>query len=483
MLRQLRRIAHGWRAEKADTLLTALVFLLFAALLSLTLMFSGGSAVAEKLSQTIPFNFRYENRFLFGPRYQASRGEPYLNLRDFAEAAPEDYLKTMGRMLDGFEELGHDARVSSYNYGIYLNLYCSRFPAEDETAPEDGFTSGFDRFFGASGLRFFEDNGLELLSNSNPDGFNEDGIFVPDTCLVPASDGKSTRPMQPGDRVYFYTSSGEYIRTLTVQGVYHFQKKFDYNYGEDVFFNSGCSVILNDTIRSSFLNNPADVSVMEPRINYPIFRVIDYRDFDGFRQRMQSFYSEFRAWCIENEVNMPALFPIAPQFQNVLRSAQSMSRLYSIVLIVVAGMLVVLMAGLLYYLISKKKREMFLYFSLGAKKREIARHYGLHYGALALPAAILGCVPGILLNGALSSKVSADTLSLQEALLRYSNNGQIITRSLKTVSFFDRDPATLARASLLAVAGTTALAVLIGVIGAARLLRGNLRDFARGSES
>ncbi|MBQ1406482.1 MAG: hypothetical protein IIZ00_09770, partial [Oscillospiraceae bacterium] len=59
----------------------------------------------------------------------------------------------------------------------------------------------------------------------------------------------------------------------------------------------------------------------------------------------------------------------------------------------------------------------------------------------------------------------------------------IITRSLKTVSFFDRDPATLARASLLAVAGTTALAVLIGVIGAARLLRGNLRDFARGSES
>ena len=481
MMRRLRRIIRGWFAEKADTLLTALVFLLFAALLSLTGMFNGGDAVAEKLSQTIPFHFRYENIFFLSPHYTFELDNPYLNNLDFAKEEPELYAETINRMMDGFDRLGRDENVTYYNYNLYLTAVCVPLSAEDDTAPEDGFNNSLNQLFGVSSLRFFEENGLMLLSNTNPSGFNEDGIFVPDTSLVVGADGE-LRKMQPGDRWYCYTSTGDYIRTLTVQGVYHFQKKFDYNYGDDIFFNSGAPIVSNETLRRSFLCHTDDMERMLPQINYPQFRIGNYHAFADFRQKMQAVCVEIRDWCMEQEVNMPKLIALEPQYKNVLRSSQSMSRIYSIVLLVVDGMLVVLMIGLLYYLISKKKREMFLYYTLGAKKREIAGHYGFHYGALALISSIIGSVLGVLLNGALSSKVSSDTISLQNALIRYSNNGQMISRNLRAASFFDTNPANLARGAGIGIAGTILLALAIGLIGSAILLRGNLRNFARGSE-
>ena len=58
----------------------------------------------------------------------------------------------------------------------------------------------------------------------------------------------------------------------------------------------------------------------------------------------------------------------------------------------------------------------------------------------------------------------------------------MISRNLRAASFFDTNPANLARGAGIGIAGTTLLALAIGLIGSAILLRGNLRNFARGSE-
>ena len=197
MLRRLRRIFHAWRAERGDTLLTAAVFFLFAAILTLTLTFQGGASVADKLTQTIPFEFRYRNSFLFSPHYQAvPDDDPYLDEKEFSQRDLSGYFESLNWMLDGFDGLGADPGVSSYQYSLCLTCGIQYYSSDDSTPAEAGFTGASDRIFGAESLSFFEDNGLELLSNSNPDAWNADGIFVPDTFQV--MDGSGVLQMADG---------------------------------------------------------------------------------------------------------------------------------------------------------------------------------------------------------------------------------------------------------------------------------------------
>ena len=115
------------------------------------------------------------------------------------------------------------------------------------------------------------------------------------------------------------------------------------------------------------------------------------------------------------------------------------------------------------------------------KKRQIVGHYCGYYVLLVLPAAILGTMLGYFLNLLLSIKIARDTVALQEELLRFSNNGQAVARSIDAaIRAYDVGPAAILGGGAVTVAVTAAVTAGIVLLALAFLLRRQPRDFVRG---
>ena len=98
-------------------------------------------------------------------------------------------------------------------------------------------------------------------------------------------------------------------------------------------------------------------------------------------------------------------------------------------------MLVFLFYSLISYCQNKRRREIFIYESLGKQRKKIYGWYGVLYLIVSVPASILGSIPGIYLSNAVNRSILDTSVKMQEELLKYSNNGRIIEVMNESLSF------------------------------------------------
>ena len=496
----IRRYLRSYRYYRAAAAVIFLLFLLHSAILSLIFYFSGSDTISERLSETIPLEAGFQNSNYFGKNYHGA-----------SSAEPEKVIPFLKQTVSTLEALADDPGVAYCNYQIGMQFYLDRvFPngvprrtvtdwASAAEMPEDDETSirGNEwedtglRLVGLSGIRtkdFFAHNNIALLESADAP-LTEESAYVPHSTVVRDEDG-TYRPVRLGDQIeiYDYNVAEPYrLHTCVVEGIYQYFSKFDYSYGKDPTFIDLGSVFVSDTLmldltQRSYARNADDPeNIAKIGVASMVIQTSTPRAYEELRADMSTAAQALDAWCAQNDVPPAGLAIYEPRYLKMADSIQETASLYRAIFLAVDAMLLLLIGGLSWYLISRKKKELFVFYSIGMKKRQIAGHYCGYYVLLVLPAAILGAMLGYYLNLLLSIKIARDTVALQEELLRFSNNGQAVARSIDAaIRDYDVGPAAILGGGAVTVAVTAAVTAGIVLLALAVLLRRQPREFVRG---
>ena len=495
----IRRYLRSYRYYRAAAAVIFLLFLLHSAILSLIFYFSGSDTISERLSETIPLEAGFQNSNYFGKNYHDTRAEPEKEI---------PYLK---QTVSTLEALAVEDGVIYCNYQIGMQFYLDRvfprgvprktsfdwatareMPDDDETEIRgDEWEKTGLQLAGMSGIRtkdFFEHNNIALLESTDTP-LTDASAYVPHTAVIREEDG-TYRPVRLGDHIeiYDYNASEPWrLHTCVVEGIYQYYSKFDYSYGKDPSYIGLGSVFVSDTLmldlteRSYERNADGPGNIAEIGIASMVIQTSTPRVYAELKASMLSAAHALETWCLQNKVPAAKLEIYEPRYLKMADSIQETASLYRVIFLVVDAMLLLLIGGLSWYLISRKKKEIFVFYSIGMKKRQIAGHYCGYYVLLVLPAAILGTILGYFLNLLLSIKIARDTVALQEELLRFSNNGQAVGRSIDAaIRAYDVSPAAILGGGAVTVAVTAAVTAGIVLLALAFLLRRQPRDFVRG---
>ena len=499
-MHRIRRYLQSYRYYRAAAAVIFLLFLLHSAILSLIFYFSGPDTISERLSETIPLEAGFQNSNYFGKNYRgASRAEPEKEI---------PYLK---QTVSTLETLAAVPGVTYSNYQIGMQFYLERvfpkgvprrtvfdwasakeMPDDDETEIRgDEWEETGLQLASLSGIRtkdFFAHNNIALLESLDAP-LTDTSAYVPHTTVIREEDG-TYRPVRLGDRIGIYdynVSEPCCLHTCVVEGIYQYFSKFDYSYGKDPsFIELGC-VFVSDTLmldltgRSYERNADDPGNTAEIGVASMVIQTNTPGAYGELRASMLSAARELETWCFQNDVPSGKLEIYEPRYLKMADSIREIASLYRAIFLGVDVMLLLLIGGLARYLISRKKKEIFVFYSIGMKKRQIIGHYCGYYVLLILPAAILGTILGYFLNLLLSMKIVRDTVALQEELLRFSNNGQAAARSIDAaIRAYGAGPAAILGGGAAAVSLTAAVTAGIVLITLAFLLRRQPRDFVRG---
>lgn len=500
----------SYKHYRAATAIILLVFFFYSAILSLILYFSGTDTISGRLMDSIPIELAYRNSHYYGNRIDPNQQDDHFG----TEA---EYFETY---VDAMEALCADEALSYGSYNLTISLRAKNyFPVgrkrdtqadlynemerveyelmgagEDGEQTSDGSLADqliSTNLAGIRSLDFFDHNNIQILERTEAP-WSDRSVFVPDAAEILDEHG-DYRKVRLGDQIEIYDAANDILyRTYTVDGIYRHLDKFDYSYGSDASFiytgalyvsNSGLGQILQTLVQErTKLDERFQLHGAEkPQIRSVVFQVGSYQDYPAFHQKMKAAADRLAAWAVSNVKPNPKLEIQEPRYLKLADSIRETASLYRAIFLAVDAMLLLLIGGLSWYLISRKKREIFVFYSIGMKKRQIAGHYCGYYVLLVLPAAILGTMLGYFLNLLLSIKIARDTVALQEELLRFSNNGQAVARSIDAaIRAYDVGPAAILGGGAVTVAVTAAVTAGIVLLALAFLLRRQPRDFVRG---
>ena len=482
MIGKIKRIFRGLKAEKANTILMVFLFVVQAAVLSMMIMFSGGDRITETLAKTVHLDLAYSNDFLASPHYVPDMdSDPYKGVYEFVERDPEGYYSYFKTIKDGLRELGQGSDVSYYNFNIITMMKApgfKRLPGSDQSEYSEYI---LEPVYGIEDFRFFEVNDIGFESCSLEE-LTEDSLFVPSGAQIRLSDG-TLRPVQLADRVELINPSGSKSHTFTVQGIYSNDFRFDYSYGfDDSFINSSGLVVSNASIEKYLYDDQDRTALLTTQINHPVYRLSHYSRLESFESKMDQFASDLQTFAKNRGYNAPHLAVQQSGTLKTLGSIKGAAALYSGVFTAVELMLIVLLSGFLYYLTSKKKREMFIYYSLGEGKAAVGLRNSMYFGMAGVAGALIGCIPGYFLCRMLSNAVARNSLKIQSELLRYSYYGRTMIKTLDQIEISELDAGTVVKYVLFTVLLTLVITAVIAFISTFVLMRGNVRENIGGGD-
>ena len=482
MIGKIRRILLGLKAEKANTLLMVFLFVVQAAVLSMMLMFSGGDRIAETLLKTVKLDLAFRNDFFSAPRYEADvKSDPYMAVYEFVEHDPEGYYTYLNTIKDGMRQLGQSDDVSYCNFNITTSVKTPGFKRVPGMEPADYNSIMLDYVFGIESFQFFEVNDIGFESFSSVE-LTEDSLFVPSGAQIRLPDG-SLRPAELGDSVEITNPSGSRSHIFTIQGIYSNDFRFDYSYGfDDSFINSSGIVVSNRSIEKLLFDAQDMITLRTTRLNHPVYRLSNYSRLYSFESRMDQFASDLQAFARSNGYNAPHLAEQQSGALKALGNVRGAAGLYNGIFAVVELMLIALLSGFLYYLVSKKKREMFIYYSLVEGKAAVGLRNSMFFGMAGAVGALIGCIPGYFLCRMLSNAVARNSLRIQSELLRYSYYGRTMIKTLDQIEISELDAGTVVKYVVFTIMLTLVITAVIVFISTFVLMRGNVRENIGGGD-
>ncbi|MBQ9826704.1 MAG: hypothetical protein IJM61_05955, partial [Firmicutes bacterium] len=183
-----------------------------------------------------------------------------------------------------------------------------------------------------------------------------------------------------------------------------------------------------------------------------------------------------------NGYNAPHLAEQQSGALKALGNVRGAAGLYNGIFAVVELMLIALLSGFLYYLVSKKKREMFIYYSLGEGKAAVGLRNSMFFGMAGAVGALIGCIPGYFLCRMLSNAVARNSLRIQSELLRYSYYGRTMIKTLDQIEISELDAGTVVKYVVFTILLTLVITAVIVFISTFVLMRGNVRENIGGGD-
>ena len=525
MLRKLKTFLKSYRAAGGASPLVVLLLLLCAAMLMLTALFSGSGSISDTLFSSIPLEFSFERIHYFEDYYDPYTNNDLLRPEDsnFSGIGPafrfnfvaswedssaphEGFPHNMTNIakeeqflehfLSGLDDLAQDPAVKYASYNLYRGLAMRNCAPEGQEAGyviKEGMSyvsnTGVYMVTGISGPDFFAHNNISMVEVEE-NSFSDDAAYVSDHMCIRGEDGQM-RPIEIGDRIEVESDYGTiHYKTYTVKGIFRRTEKFDYSYGTDGTYLGPvmpCMYVSNASLRQihplEFTGAP--VFGQLPLVRAIVFDIQSPADYERFYQKLSDFAQEMDAYT--QKIGLWGTADLRVQTPTYLKMADTVTQTvnyYSLVMWIIDGMLLILSGGLIMYLLLGKRREMFLLHSLGMSKLRIAMRYLVYFLLPVLLAALVGIVPGILIDRVLCMQIANDIFSAENALLGFSSSGnQIMDAAMESTQSFSVTGADMIKAFGFTILVTAAVSGIIVFFGTLAQLRGNIRARLRSRES
>ena len=424
------------------------VSIIFAsALISLSLFLLDNSFIQKQLVDSIPIEYRISNAdLLLSPKEMMyfSNNAAYDNLL----ADYKDHFENFNIALN---DICNEKSVETYKYNLVQSFYYDYDP--------DDWSAKCIRLFSMQSIDFVEDHLLEIIDGNVEDIYHTfNGVIVSSNQIVSDEEGQD-RKARVGDIIHVNTLSDNSPIEFEVVAIYKSVKRFDFSYGEDdLFVNSDAGIMLESEMMNLLLDYPEiyyhlDGNSKSPfpfgyapiAINSITFTCKDLEMSELFEKKLDVFKQDMSAYSYKNRIPDYNIVIIYPEYESALNSISRIRNIYILIFIAIIIMCYFLFYSLMSYCQNKRRREIFIYESLGKPKKKIYLWYIILYLLISIPASFFGSILGVYLSNVVNKNILDASVKMQMQLLRYSNNGKysdIITDSmsfpmpslLKTVS-------------------------------------------------
>ena len=431
----LKDLGNGIR----ESILIFLVVFLASSLLSLSLFLFDNSYVEKQLVESIPIEYKISNKdLLLNPKKTVE-----LNGNSENRALLENYRNYSEPFFSALNELCESGNIKSYSYNLVQIFFYYYEMAED-----DDFVMGefLLELYSIPSIEFIDDHQLEIISGNAEDIYRiSNGIIVSSRQTINDADGRD-RKVKVGDIIESEVSDRVTIE-FEVVAIYKSVKRFDFSYGDDdSFINSDAGLILQSDMLALLDENPEIYYHIESgnplfhcfnpiAVNAISFTCKDIESSKLFEKELEAFKHEMEVYAHSSRMPDYNIKIIYPEYESVLQSITRIRSIYILIFIAIALMLIFLFYSLISYCQNKRRREIFIYESLGKQRKKIYGWYAVLYLIVSVPASILGSIPGIYLSNAVNRSILDTSVKMQEELLKYSNNGRIIEVMNESLSF------------------------------------------------
>jgi len=429
-----------------ESLILFIVVIFASSLLSLSITLTDNSYIEKQLMDSILIEYKISNKDLLlclkktGKLAENSENNPLL----------ERYKSYFENFYLGLQYLCQSNNLESYSYNLISNLSVSLL---------DFDKVNYDiQMIGTKTIEIYSDEittlttysiqSLDIIDKYNLkiiEG-NADDIFQTENAVIVGSDflfydeEQEWRKIQIGDILHvFYPDQKESI-DLEVVATYKSPNVFDFSYGEDdSFINNTGILILEEDMLEILADHPylfyhrknddvfGILSVQPPiALNAIAFICKDLKSSKLFEKELDLFKREMVIFCHNNCLNDYNIKIIYPEYKDVLNTLLGIRRIYILIFVAIAILLIFLFYSLLLYCQNKRVKEIFIYKSLGKQRNKIYQWYIWLYLLLSVPAALIGGISGILLSKIVNTNILETSVNMQTEMLRYSNGGRIV---------------------------------------------------------
>lgn len=424
-----------------ESIILFIVIVFASTLLSLTLFLFDNSYIEKQLLESIPIEYKISNRdLIINPKKTSN-----LSGNSDNDSMLENYKNYFETFILALEELCESKNIKSYEFNLVQNfMYDHKIDTEHSGLATEAKNL---KLFSINSLDFIDDHHLEIVAGEVEDIYHvSNGIITSSRQLISDKDGEN-RKIEVGDQIQIDWIYGGKTIEFEVVAIYKSKKVFDFSYGEDdLFINSNGGLIMESDMLGLLYENP-QIYYSAKLSNSPLYSFIPIsvnaisficRDIESsklFEKELESFKHDMDMYSHSSRMPNYNIRIIYPEYTSVLNSIIRIRSIYILIFSAIVLMLVFLFYSLMSYCQNKRKKEIFIYESLGKQREKIYVWYIIFYLVIILPASFVGCAPGTYLSNLVNKSILDTSIRMEKELFRYSNNGRSIEIISNSLSF------------------------------------------------
>lgn len=324
------------------------------------------------------------------------------------------------------DEINQSMEFDYYNYNIQDHFDYSLF--EDDSVKHG-------RVFGVSHTQFLKMNQYELVAGRflSQDEIDEgkNGVVVSDEMKI--MDHGIERNVEIGDTLILKDEHDEKLQ-IEVIGIYQSTYQDYYlSQGKDAFINSN-GMLVSNKLLYQYLNKKDDFDYDKTTLNWKIWWVpSDDLAYSSYQKLIDEKIKDYAAFVLSDE-SLPYHIEYTDRGTlSILESISKAKTMYQLILLCAVFILSLLFFSVIYYILSKKIKEIEIYVSLGQSKKNIFLHYLLICLIIGVFASLCGMIVGYEVSLSLNQNLFRQNAELYNELVTLSDSlkwNQMISSSL-----------------------------------------------------
>ena len=190
----------------------------------------------------------------------------------------------------------------------------------------------------------------------------------------------------------------------------------------DYFDNYNYILMPNNTLKEILSQYYSDID--QVLLNDIVFTFSNYKDYSSFNTKFQKEIISINS-LVNDFIHSDTNIHYKQQsYEYILYSISRIKVFYNVIFTIVSLICIFILCWLIYYLLSNKIKEIFIYYSLGESKTKIILRYLIMYSMILSFSILLGYTIGYFISNILQQRIITNSTNIQYDLLSFTDSSQ-----------------------------------------------------------